>query len=48
MGSTDQQQRPILQRLYDRVWLLAALALVFWAFTYIIWGLVDIMSVPPG
>lgn len=39
---------PLLQRLYDRIWLLALAAVLFWALSYVLWGLVDIFSVPPG
>ncbi|XVH33270.1 hypothetical protein ACNS7O_14745 (plasmid) [Haloferacaceae archaeon DSL9] len=39
---------PFMQRLYDSIWLLAALALLFFAVTYVGWGVVDIFSVPVG
>jgi hypothetical protein len=48
MSSTSQDEPPLFQRLYDRVWLLAAAALFFWALTYVAWGLLDIFSVPVG
>lgn len=48
MESTKQERVPLLKRLYDRIWLLALAALLFWAFTYVVWGLLDIFSVPPG
>lgn len=34
-----------MQRLYDRIWLLAVLALVFWIVSYVAWGAVDVLSV---
>lgn len=37
---------PFMQRLYDNIWLLAIIALVFFAVSYVGWGLVDIYSVP--
>lgn len=37
-----------MQRLYDRIWLLALAALLFWALSYVVWGLLDIFSVPTG
>jgi hypothetical protein len=37
---------PLMQRLYDRIWLLALAALLFWLLTYVVWGLLDIASVP--
>ena len=48
MASTNRDERPLLQRLYDRIWLLAIAALLFWALTYVVWGLLDIFSVPVG
>jgi len=35
-----------MQRLYDRIWLLAAAAVLFFVVVYVGWGLVDILSVP--
>ena len=37
---------PWPQQLYDSVWLIAGAAIVFWFLSYVIWGLVDILSVP--
>ncbi|WP_254863015.1 hypothetical protein [Halovivax gelatinilyticus] len=37
---------PFMQRLYDNVWLLALLALLFFAVSYVGWGLLDIYTVP--
>ncbi|MFB6354691.1 MAG: hypothetical protein ABEJ92_11475 [Halobacteriales archaeon] len=39
---------PWPQQLLDDIWLLAGLAIVFWALSYIVWGLIDLMSVPTG
>lgn len=39
---------PFAQRLYDRIWLLALAALLFWALAYVVWGIIDIFSVPAG
>lgn len=35
-----------MQRLYNRIWLLAALALVFFLVVYVGWGMADILSLP--
>lgn len=48
MAPSDQREAPLLQRLYDNIWLLALAALVFWALSYVVWGMVDVFSVPPG
>jgi hypothetical protein len=48
MSSSDQHEPALLQRVYDRIWLLAAAALLFWALSYVVWGLADVFSVPAG
>lgn len=48
MASPNQRNAPLLQRLYDRIWLLALVAFLFWALSYVVWGLIDVFSVPPG
>lgn len=48
MASSNHDEGPLLQRVYDRIWLLAGAALLFWALTYVVWGLLDIFSVPAG
>lgn len=48
MVSTDHDEGPFFKRLYDRIWLLALAALLFWTLTYVVWGLIDVFSVPPG
>lgn len=44
--STASDDTPIMQRLYNRIWLIAALALLFFFVVYVGWGLLDIVSVP--
>lgn len=44
----SREGKPLAQRLYDRIWLLALVALLFWTLSYIVWGLADIFSIPPG
>jgi hypothetical protein len=48
MASTSRGERPLLRRIYDRVWLLGVAALLFWTLTYVVWGVLDIFSVPAG
>ncbi len=48
MSESPAPDRPLMQRVYDRIWLLAAAALLFWALTYLGWGLLDLVSVPAG
>lgn len=42
----DTSDPPVLQRLYDKIWLLALAAVLFWALSYVIWGFMDVFSVP--
>ncbi|SEQ26618.1 hypothetical protein [Natrinema salaciae] len=46
--SSSSESAPVMQRLYDRIWLLAAAALVFFALSYVAWGWIDVFSVPLG
>ena len=45
---SDPTEAPWPQQFLDSVWLLAGLAVVFFTLSYVVWGLVDLMSVPPG
>ena len=46
MSGEQTEEIPIMQQLYNRIWLLATLAMVFFIVVYVGWGLVDILSVP--
>lgn len=48
MSDSTASDPPLMQRVYDKIWLLAAAALLFWLLTYIGWGLIDLISVPAG
>ena len=48
MSEADEVEPPLLQRLYDNIWLLAAAGLVFFFLSYVLWGLIDIWAVQPG
>lgn len=39
---------PLMQRVYDRIWLLAAAAILFFALSYVAWGLMDLAAIPGG
>lgn len=45
--TTDTGSIPFMQRLYNRIWLLAAAAMLFFLLSYVGWGLLDILSVSP-
>lgn len=46
--SNPPEEIPVMQRLFNRIWLLAILALLFFTMSYLVWGLLDVFSVPPG
>jgi len=46
MSTDATEEIPTMQRLYNRIWLLAAAALLFFFVVYVGWGLLDIISVP--
>lgn len=48
MDPPPTEDTPVMQRLYDRIWLLAALAMAFYAVAYVGWGVLDVLSLPPG
>jgi hypothetical protein len=45
---TSTEAPPWPQKLLDSVWLLALAAIVFWVLAYVVWGIVDILTVPMG
>ncbi len=46
MSDQQTEEIPVMQRLYNRVWLLAIAGILFFFVTYLGWGLIDILSVP--
>jgi hypothetical protein len=40
------EDAPAMQRLYNRIWLLAAAAILFFLVAYVGWGLLDLLSLP--
>lgn len=47
-AETERGDVPWPQRLYERPILLAVLALLFFALSYGVWGLIDIFTIPAG
>jgi hypothetical protein len=39
---------PVPQQLLDSEWLLALAALLFFVLSYVVWGLIDLLTVAPG
>ncbi|MFT4921449.1 MAG: hypothetical protein ACI8XM_000646 [Haloarculaceae archaeon] len=46
MTDGSAEEIPRMQRLYDKIWLLAVAAFLFWLVSYVLWGILDIISVP--
>ncbi len=46
MGSTDKQEVPLGQRLFDRPFLLLAAGVIVMAAFYTLWGLYEVLSLP--
>lgn len=44
-GSSDA---PWQQQLLDSEWLLAGAALLYFLLSYVVWGIIDILTVPSG
>jgi hypothetical protein len=47
-GEQDVADEPWPQQLLESPWLLAGAALLFFTLSYIVWGLIDLMSVVGG
>lgn len=45
---TESEDVPWIQKLYDRIWLIAIAALVFFFLSYVVWGGLDIIMAPEG
>lgn len=46
--SNESDRMPTMQRLYGRIWLLAALAMLFFAVSYVGWGALDLIPLSMG
>lgn len=46
MADDSMGEPPLIQRLYDKIWLLAVVAFLFWLVSYVLWGYLDIVSIP--
>jgi hypothetical protein len=44
MSSESTAEVPTMQRLYNRIWTLAAVALVFFTLSYVVWGILTVVS----
>jgi hypothetical protein len=39
---------PVIQQIFDSIWLLAGVAIVFFVLSYLVWGMVDLITIPMG
>ncbi len=46
--STESETPPWPQQLLDSIWLLALAAIIYWMLAYVVWGVVDVLTVPMG
>ena len=46
--STESETPPWPQQLLDSIWLLALAAIIYWMLAYVVWGIVDVLTVPMG
>lgn len=42
------EETPWPQQLLDSIWLLALAAVLYFVLSYVVWGIVDILTVPLG
>lgn len=47
-SSTEVETAPWPEQLLDSEWLLALAAILYFTLSYIVWGLIDILSTPAG
>lgn len=47
-STSTSEEIPWPQQLLDSVWLLALAAIIYWVLAYIVWGIIDILTVPMG
>jgi hypothetical protein len=47
-ATTDQTDVPWPQRLLNSIWLLSLAAVLYFVLSYVVWGIVDILTVPTG
>ncbi len=45
---SKQKDIPWPQQLLDSEWILALAAILFFMLSYVVWGLIDLLSVPGG
>ncbi|MFB6253257.1 MAG: hypothetical protein ABEI06_01445 [Halobacteriaceae archaeon] len=48
MSDNSTDDIPWQQELMDSIWFLAGIAILYFILSYVIWGLVDILTTPPG
>lgn len=46
--SSSSEDVPVIQNIFDSIWLLAGLAIVFFVMSYIVWGMIDLLTIPMG
>ncbi|MFB6347254.1 MAG: hypothetical protein ABEK50_16140 [bacterium] len=44
----ESEDIPLPQKIFDSIWFLAGVAIVFFVLSYIVWGMVDLLTIPLG
>lgn len=44
--SPEEERIPVMQEIYDNIWFLFFVSVTIILLSYIIWGLVDMLSIP--
>jgi len=39
---------PIMQKLFNSIWFLAGIAILFFLLSYVVWGFIDLLTIPLG
>ncbi len=44
----SNEEIPVFQHIFDSIWLLAGVAIVFFVLSYVVWGMIDLLTIPLG
>lgn len=47
-GGVDLADKPWQQQVLESPWLLAGAALLYFLLSYVVWGVIDLLTVPTG
>lgn len=47
-SENNTEDVPVWQKLFDSIWFLAGVALLFFMLSYVVWGMIDLLTIPMG